>query len=114
MQHDIFLFFPDDDDAQPIRGDFEWELEELFGDAAINTCGEGGKDGLLLAYELQDGQDVGAWVARLRELLGRTRAGPGTFFEVFPDDWGPGLPYRRVEVFGADGMLTDRPRRSMI
>lgn len=114
MQHDIFIFFPDDDAEQPIRGDFEWELEELFGDAALNTCGEGGQDGFMLAYELRDGEDVDRWVARLREILRHMRAGQGTFFEVFPDDWEPGQPYRRVDVFAADRMLTERPRRSRI
>jgi hypothetical protein len=47
----------------------------------------------------------------LREFLKSAGAGRRTFFEVYPEEWEPGMAWRRVEVFGADRWLTERPPR---
>jgi hypothetical protein len=59
---------------------------------------------------LADGEDVESWVTRLRDLLRSVGVGRGTFFEVYPDGWKPGMAWRRVEVFGSDRWVTERDR----
>src|SRR5262249_56345904 len=110
MATDIFIYCPSGDEGA-IRGDLEYDLEGFFGQAAICTGGGGGVDGFNLDYELCDGQDVDSWVARLREFLKQAGAGRRTFFEVYPEEWEPGMVWRRVEVFGADRWTTERPPR---
>jgi hypothetical protein len=91
-----------------IRGDLEIEVEDFFGSAAKYIGGGGGEAGYNIDYELAKGEDVETWVARLRDLLRSAGAGSGTFFEVYPDGWEPGMAWRRVEVFGSDRWITQR------
>src|SRR5262245_18418428 len=106
----IFIYWPAGDEGGAIRGDLEYDVEEFFGEAAESTEGGGGVDGFHLDFVLCAGQDVDSWVTRLREFLKQAGAGPRTFFEVYAEDWKPGMAWRRVEVFGTDRWLTERKR----
>jgi hypothetical protein len=111
MATDIFNYCPSGD-AGAIRGDLEYDLEGFFGEAASCTGGGGRVDGFNLDFELCDGQDEDSWVTRLREFLKRAGAGRRTFFDVYPKEGKPRMAWRRVEVFGADRWLTERPPKS--
>ena len=91
MATDIFIYCPAGDEGGAIRGDLEYAVEEFFGEAAESTGGGGGVDGFHLDFELCAGQDVDSWVMRLREFLKQAGAGPRTFFEVYAEDWKPGM-----------------------
>ena len=107
MPTDIYVYCPAGEEG-PIRGDLEWELEEFFGTAAFMSGGGGGLMGFNLDFELADGEDVELWTDRLKSFLAGIGVRPSTFFTVFPDGWEPGMPWRRVEVFGQDRWLTER------
>jgi hypothetical protein len=91
------------------RCDLEEELAAFFGGAA-EDCGAGaGKMGFNLDYELAEGEDPNEWSDRLKAFLATIPVRPGgTFFTVYPDGWEPGMPWRRVEVSGADRWVTER------
>ena len=108
MATEVYIYFPAADDM-PVRGDMEIAVEDLFGRAA-RFAGGGGAAGYNLDFALADGEDVDAWVIRLRELLRAEGAGAGTYFDVYPDGWRAGQSWRRVAVFGADRWLTDADR----
>jgi hypothetical protein len=104
----IFVYCPSGTDGLA-RCDLEGELEAFFGDAA-EDCGAGtGIKAFNLDYELAEGEDPHAWADRLKPFLESIGARPGTWFDVFPDGWEPGMEWRRVEVYGEDGRRTDRP-----
>jgi hypothetical protein len=72
------------------RCDLEEELEAFFGDAA-EDCGAGsGIDGFNLDYELAAGEDLQAWVDRLKQFLARIGVRPGTAFTRIPGWMGIG------------------------
>ncbi|MBY0228153.1 MAG: hypothetical protein K2W96_02615 [Gemmataceae bacterium] len=109
MTADIYIYFPTGKEGAG-RTELEEELEGFFGgDARFSGAGSG-VQGANLDFELEDGEDVGRWVTHRREFLRSHGAKPGTVFEVFPEDWEPGKPWRRVEVFGRDGWITERDR----
>jgi hypothetical protein len=110
MVTDIYIYCPSGE-AGACRGDLEYEVEEFFGSAARFSGAGSGERGFNLDFELADGEDVESWVVRLREFLQRADARPGTFFEVFPEDWEPGMAWRRVEVYGTERWLTEREPR---
>ena len=104
----ISVYFPDGQ-AGAGRNDLEDDLEEdFFGSAAGLTGAGNGVLGSNLDFELADGEDAEQWVVRLRDYLRERVARPGTVFEVFAEDWEPGLARRRVEVYGSDRWLTRR------
>lgn len=108
MATDIYVYCPACDE-ESFRGDLEYDLEEFFGTAAANIGAGGGVDGFNLDYALRAGEDVEAWVARLRQFLAASEvAGPSTFFEVFPDGYKEGIAWRRVDLKGGDRWLTER------
>lgn len=88
MPTDVYIYCPSGEEGA-IRGDLEYDLEDFFG-AAARFSGGGGVPGFNLDFELADGEDVEAWVVRLRDFLIQANARPSTFFEVFPDGWEPG------------------------
>lgn len=90
------------------RYDLEEALEEFFDGAAEDVGGGGGEAGFNLDYELVDGEDPDAWADRLKPFLEQIGVRSGTVFEVFADSWEPGMPWRRVEIFGTDRRLTER------
>lgn len=108
MPADIYVYCPAGEEEGLIRGDLEYELEEFFGEAALVSGGGGGLMGFHIDFELADGQDVDAWVERLKVFLVQVGVRPSTFFTVYPDGWEPGTPWRRVEVFGTDRWLTEK------
>lgn len=91
------------------RCDLEEELESFFGDAAEDSGSGSGQTGFNLDYELAAGEDPNAWADRLKTFLQSIGVRPRTVFDVFPDDWEPGMVWRRVEVFGTDRRLSDDP-----
>jgi hypothetical protein len=104
----IYIYFPAASEGAG-RNDLEDDLEEDFFSGAAELTGAGsGVSGSNLDFELADGEDVEQWVIRLRDYLRQGEARPGTFFEVFPEGWEPGMAWRRVEVFGEDRRLTKR------
>ncbi len=109
MGTSIYIYCPTGEEGAN-RGDLEYEAEGFFGGAAKVTGGGGGSDGFNLDFELADGEDVDSWVVRLREFLLQANARPSTYFDVFPEEWEPGMPWRQVEVVGADRWLTERDR----
>ena len=97
MPTDIYIYCPPNG-VGACRSDLEDAVEGFFGDAAeLSGAGSGNLD-----FELTDGEDVESWVVRLCEFLKQANARPGTFFEVFPEGWEPGMARRRVEVYGTD------------
>ncbi len=110
MSANILIYCPASSDGLS-RSDLEAELEEFFGEAAEDCGGGAGVDGYNLDYELADDEDPNAWADRLKPFLARIGVQPGTRFDVFPDDWEPGVEWRRVEVFGEDRRRTDHPNR---
>jgi hypothetical protein len=48
-----------------------------------------------------------SWIGRLVTFLRQLGTGQSTFFDVYPDGWKPGMPYRRVKVFGDDLWLSE-------
>ena len=82
------------------RGDLEFDLEEFFGAAARIAGGGSGVQGYNIDLELAEDADWEQWVARLPAFLRQQEVRPGTWFNVFPPDWEPGDPRRRVEVYG--------------
>lgn len=108
MAANVYVYCPAGVDGLD-RSDLEEELEAFFGEAA-EDCGAGsGVGGFNLDYELADGEDPHAWADRLKPFLARIGVRRGTVFDVFPDDWEPGMEWRRVEVFGEDRRRTDPP-----
>ena len=85
----IYIYCPSHGEGA-CRSDLEDAVEEFFGTAAEFSGGGSGNRGFNLDFELADGEDVEAWVVRLREFLKQIQARAGTLFEVFPDDWQPG------------------------
>ena len=65
--------------------------------------------GIILDYDLADGEDSHAWADRLTPFLVSIGVRLGTVFDVFPNGWEPGMEWRRVEVFGVDRRRADRP-----
>lgn len=101
MAANIYIYFLGGGDG-PSRCDLEEELETFFGEAA-EDCGAGtGLGGFNLDYELAPGQDPHPWADRLKPFLASLGVRSGTYFDVFPDGWEPGMEWRRVEVFGED------------
>jgi len=93
-----------------IRGNLEWDLEEFFGGAASQCGGSSGTEGFNLDFELAEGENLDHWVSRLREYLQqRPKTGRLTYFDALPEDWAPGKPKRRVQVFGEDRWITEEP-----
>ena len=108
MAANIYVYCPADGDG-PSRCDVEEELEAFFGGAA-EDCGAGtGLGGFNLDFEFAPGQDPHPWADSLKPFLAGLGVRPGTYFDVFPDGWEPGMEWRRVEVFGEDRRRTDRP-----
>lgn len=108
MPTDIYIYSPPSVEGVEgaCRSDLEDALEDFFDRAAESTGAGSGALGFNLDYALADGEDVEAWVARLRAFLRQANARPGTAFDVFPTGWEPGMPWRRVEVYGTDRWLT--------
>lgn len=107
MGTEIYIYCPSGEEGA-IRGDLEDEVEGFFGNAAMLTGAGGGLQGFNLDFELAEDQDVDVWVARLRDFLKQANARPSTFFDVYPEDWKPGMPWRRVHVFGEERWITER------
>ena len=108
MSTSIYIYFPAGQE-RATRIDLEDDLEEDFFGAAAEFTGSGsGNMGSNLDFELADGEDVEQWVLRLRNYLRQREARPGTVFEVFAEEWEPGMAWRRVEVFGSDRWVTER------
>ena len=107
MPTDIYIYCLSGEEGA-IRGDLEYDVEEFFGAAARFSGARGGVPGFNLDFELADGEDVEAWVVRLRNFLKQENARPSTFFEVFPDGWKPAQAWRRVDLNGDDRWLTAR------
>jgi hypothetical protein len=105
----IYIYCPTGEQGA-MRGDLEDEVEEFFGGAAECVGGGSGVQGFNLDFELADGQDVESWVIGLREFLQQANARPSTFFEVFPENWKPGMAWRRIDLIGAERWLTQRER----
>jgi hypothetical protein len=104
----IHIYFPSGGGGAG-RNDLEDDLEvDFFGNAAEQTGAGSGARGSNLDFELADGQNVEQWVTRLRDYLRQREVRPGTVFEVFPEDWEPGMMWLRVEVFGSERWLTER------
>jgi hypothetical protein len=103
----IYVYCPSGMDGLS-RCDLEEKLETFFGEAAEVTGAGSGQMGFNLDYELADGENHDTWAERLKAFLARIGVRPGTVFEVFPDQWEPGQAWRRVEVSGADCLVTDR------
>jgi hypothetical protein len=109
----IYVYCPSGVDGLG-RCDLEEKLEAFFGPAA-EDCGAGsGIEGFNLDYELTDGEDPHTWADRLKPFLARIGVRPGSVFDVFPDGWGPGMEWRRVEVFGEDRRRTDQPGPAVV
>ena len=87
----------------------EEELENFFGDAAEDCGAGGGVGGFNLDYELATEEDPDAWGDRLKAFLAELGVAPGTAFTVFPDNWGLGMEWLSVCVFGEDLRRTDDP-----
>jgi hypothetical protein len=107
----IYVYCPVGEEG-PSRCELEKELEAFFGGAA-EDCGAGTcQRGFNLDYEFTPGQDPHAWADRLKPFLAGLGVRSGTYFDVLPDGWEPGVEWRRVEVFGRDWRRTDRPGSS--
>ncbi len=108
MAANIYVYCPSGEEGL-YRGKLEAELEDFFGTSA-ELCGGGGggAKGFNIDFELVDGEDLEAWVERLKSFLSNIGVRPSTFFTVHPDDWEPGMPWRRVEVFGEDRWLKEQ------
>src|SRR5262245_28893058 len=89
MGANIYIYCPSGEEGA-IRGELEDDVEAFFGDAAEFVGALGGVPGFNLDFELADGEDVEAWVVRLRDFLKEANARPSTFFDVFPEGWEPG------------------------
>jgi hypothetical protein len=111
MGTSIYIYCPSGEEGA-LRGDLEDDVEGFLGDAAEFVGGGSGVQGFNLDFELAEDEDVELWIGRLREFLKQANARPSTFFEVFPEDWEPGMPWRRIEVFGEDRWLTKREHRA--
>lgn len=107
MATSIYIYCPSGEEGAT-RGTLEYDLEEFFGSAAECVGGGSGTKGFNIDFELADNEDVEAWVHRLRQFLQQARVRPSTYFVVYPDDWEPEMPRRRVEVFGEDRWLTEQ------
>ncbi len=107
MATDIYIYCPTGEDGA-YRGDLEDELEGFLGEAGELTGGGSGIQGYNIDLSLNDGEEVEEWVLRLRNFLQKVGVRPGTFFEVFPEGWEPGMPHRGVEIFGEEIWITDR------
>ena len=81
------------------RGDLEFDLEEFLGTAGEITGGGSGIEGFNIDLALAEGENWESWVARIRDFLRQQKVRPGTYFNVFPPDWTPGMEHRRVEVY---------------
>jgi hypothetical protein len=106
MSAKIYLYCPAEMDG-PSRLDLEEELETFFGGLAT-TWGTG-LGCFYLAFAIARGQDPHAWADRVKRFLLRFGVPPGSYFEVFPDGWKPGMEWRQVEVFGKDRRRSDPP-----
>lgn len=96
-------------DGSPDRCDLEEALEEFFG-AEAEDCGAGtGCGGFNLDFAVADGVDLDVLANRLKEFLVLIGVDPSTYFDVFCDNWTPGMEWRRVEVYGKDQRLTEQP-----
>ncbi len=107
MSTDIYIYGPAEDDGLE-RDDLEDALRGLLGPAGRLTGAGSGVGGYNVDLTLAAGENLEVWIARLADLLRQLGAGPGTFFEVYPTGWKPGLPWRRIEVDGEDRWLTER------
>ena len=103
----IYIYCPSQGEGAS-RNDLEGAVAGFFGTAAEFAGGGNVSRGFNLDFELTDGEDVEEWVVRLREFLRQNHAPGGTLFEVFPDNWQPGMEWRRVEVYGTDRWLSVR------
>jgi hypothetical protein len=108
MSTDIFIYCPTGEEGAA-RGDLEDDLEGFLGAAGELTGGGSGVKGYHLGLSLADGEDVKLWIVRLQDFLRRAGVRRGTYFEVYPDNWAPGQPWRRIEVFGGETVMTKRP-----
>jgi hypothetical protein len=108
MSTSIYIYFPAGEKGAS-RNDLEDDLEDDFFGSAAEFVGSGsGLAGSNLDFELADDQDVDEWVTKLRVFLKEREVRPSTFFEVFDDEWEPGRPWLRVDVFGNTHLLTER------
>lgn len=107
---DIYIYGGSDEGDELYRDDLEDALRGLLGSAGqLTGAGSGiGSDGYNVDLSLHAGADVELWVGRLVALLRELGAGPGTFFEVFPDGYREGMAWRRVDLAGGDRLLTER------
>lgn len=105
MAANIYVYSSTDDSTMS-RLALEEELDVFFGDAAENMGGGSGLKGFNLDYELKSDEDLNLWADRLRTFLRKLGVSQSTVFEVFEDGWKPGMPKRRVEVFGRDDWVT--------
>jgi hypothetical protein len=103
----IYIWFRDNEGEEDFDpSDVEEALRGLPRSAVRLTGAGGGDGGFNFDLALADGQDLESWVARLVTLLRQQGVSPSTYFEVYPSGWKPGMPHRRVEVFGEDRWLT--------
>ncbi|MCA9620179.1 MAG: hypothetical protein KC731_14245 [Myxococcales bacterium] len=104
----IYVYCGTDDDGLD-RADLEAALEEFFGGRGEECGGGSGVHGFNVDFELATGEDPHPWVERLKSFLVQLGVSRSTYFDVFPEGWGPGAEWRRVEIFGADQRRTDSP-----
>ena len=108
MATTVYIWFRDDDgEAVADPDDVEDALRGLPRSAVQVTGAGGGDGGYNFDLALADGQDAEEWAARLATLLRGLVVGPSTYFEVYPPDWQPGVPHRRVAVYGDARWVTN-------
>jgi hypothetical protein len=89
------------------RRDLEKELKAFLRGAVENREAGGGNAGCNLHYEVASGH-YSVTCDRVKAFLADRCVRPGMVLELFPDGWQPGMPWRRVEIFGADRWVTER------
>ena len=108
MAANIYIYCPSGTEGLA-RCDLEDELEAFFGNAAMDSGAGSGLAGFNLDYDLTESENPDVWADRLKPFLASVGVRLGTFFDVFPEGWIPGMEWRRVEVFGTDCLRKDSP-----